>query len=52
MKTIEHLDKELLALQKRHDAAMQEIGRLEAKLQTRQFDFQSENEVLSSEVVI
>ena len=47
---IEKLDKELSAIQKRHDLALQEIGRLESRLQTHQHDHKNESDVLRREV--
>ena len=47
---IQKLENELVDLQKRYDSAIQEICRLESRLQTHQFDYLSENEVLNKEV--
>jgi hypothetical protein len=47
---IEQLEKELQSLQQRHDSAIKEIGRLESRLQTDQYDYQHENDILKSEV--
>ena len=47
---IEQLEKELQSLQQRHDSAIKEIGRLESRIQTDQYDYQHENDILKSEV--
>lgn len=52
MFVIEKMENELNALQRRHDNAIQEIGRLESKLQTFHLDSQNENDLLKQEVHI
>ena len=47
---IEQLEKDNDALKRRHDAAIQEIGRLESRIQTCQYDSKNETDVLNSEV--
>ena len=37
-------------MQRRHDAAVQEIGKLDAKLQTVNMDAQNESDLLKNEV--
>jgi hypothetical protein len=44
------LEKDNDALKRRHDAAIQEIGRLESRIQTFQYDSKNETDVLNSEV--
>ena len=51
MLIIEQLENQLSIAQCRHDAAIQEIGRLESRLQTHQFDAKNENEILKTEVI-
>ncbi len=47
---IEKLEGDFNALQRRYDSAIQEIGRLESKLQTTQIDSQNENDLLKDEL--
>ena len=47
---IEKLDKELEIVKSRHESAVQEIGRLETRLQAHQYDSKNDNEVLNNEV--
>lgn len=48
---IEKLEKELEIVKSRHESAIQEIGRLESRIQTQQVDSKNDNEILNSEVL-
>lgn len=50
MHLIDQLESELNQQKRRYESAIQEIGRLESKLQTHQFDFTNENDILNEEV--
>ena len=50
LKIIENLQADLRELNHRHESAIQEIGRLESKLQTHNYDFRNENDIIKSEV--
>ncbi|RNA32208.1 golgin subfamily B member 1-like isoform X2 [Brachionus plicatilis] len=50
LKIIENLQGDLRELNHRYESSIQEIGRLESKLQTHNYDFRNENEMLKCEV--
>lgn len=50
LKIIENLQADLRDLNHKYESAIQEIGRLESKLQTHNYDFRNENEIIKSEV--
>lgn len=47
---IEKLEKELEIFKSRHETAIQEIGRLESRLQTQHLDSKNDSEILNSEI--
>jgi hypothetical protein len=51
MFVIEKLEGELSGLQRRHEAAIQDIARLESRLQTNNMEAQSESDLLKDEVI-
>lgn len=49
---VEKLEKELEIVKSRHESAIQDIGRLESRLQTQQVDSKNDSEILNSEVIL
>lgn len=47
---IQQLEGDVSSLQRRNDSAIEEIGRLESRLQSQQIELQTENELLNTEV--
>ncbi len=47
---IEQLEREIGALEARHDAAVKEIGRLESRVQSHQMDFKNETKIMEIEM--
>ena len=48
---IQQLENDIITLNRRNDSAIEEIGRLESRLQSQQIDLQNENDLLNNEVI-
>ncbi len=50
VRNAQQLESELNMVKKSHESAIEEIGRLESRIQSQKLDYQSSNELLDCEV--